>query len=62
MMKEYRVERMTVDNYERMMAGSHYDKETIVVMAQNKAHAIKVAKNYGYIVNKGYVRTVEEVE
>ena len=61
MMKEYRVERMTFENYHNMMMGSHYHMETITVIAESKEQAVELAKKDGYMVNEKYVRTVEEI-
>lgn len=60
-MKEYRVERMTFENYHNMMMGSHYHMEAITVIAESKEQAVELAKKDGYMVNEKYVRTVEEI-
>ena len=61
-MKEYRVERMTFENYHNMMMGSHYHMEAITVIAESKEQAVELAKKDGYMVNEKYVRTVEEIK
>lgn len=59
----YRVERMTIDNYNRYMSGSNfYDLEVLKIEAENKEEAIEKAKAEGYVVNKDYVKTIEEIE
>lgn len=62
-MTTYRVERMTTENFGRMMKGEYnYTVEKIDIVAENKADAIAKAEKVGYIVNKDYVKTVEEIE
>lgn len=63
MMTTYRVERMTVENFGRMMRGEYdYTVEKIDITAESKEDAVAKAKKDGYVVNKDYVKTVEEIE
>lgn len=62
-MTTYRVERMTNKNYGAYMMGSNnYKVETIEVIAYDVDDAIRQAQTDGYVVNKNYVKTVEELE
>ena len=59
----YVVQRMTIDNYYDMMGGHMgYICEKTTVEADTKEEAIEKARKDGYVVNEGYVRTVEEIE
>lgn len=61
-MTTYRVERMTVANYNRMMSGSNnYSVETLTIEANSKEEAVKKAKARNYMVNENYVKSVEEI-
>lgn len=63
MMKTYRVERMTEDNYSIYMEGGYgYNMETLHIEAETAEEAAKKAEAVGYVVNKGYVKTLEELE
>ena len=62
-MNTYKVERMAENDYNNMMTGSlNYRVEKITVKAENKEEAIALAEKAGYIVNKGYVKTLEELK
>ena len=44
-MKAYKIQRMTEDNWHKYMGGSYnYEFETIVVYAESKSQAIKIAE------------------
>ena len=62
MKKTYRVERMTVQDWlNKMQGGYNYKVEHIDIEAENKEEAIEKAEIEDYIVNKEYVKTVDEI-
>lgn len=62
-MTTYRIERMTTESYHEYMSGSNnYHTEILNIEAENAKEAIKKAEANGYIVNKRYVKSVEEIE
>ena len=63
MKKAYRVERMTIANYDNYMSGSNnYHVELLNIEAENTKEAIELAKAEGYVVNENYVKEVAELE
>lgn len=63
MKKTYVVQRMTETNYHIYMTGGYnYTVEKFKVMAENTEEAIGLAQKEGYVVNKDFVRTQEEIE
>lgn len=61
-MKTYRVERMKYGDYCRYLAGAYnYDVEVVEVQAETAEEAIAKANAGGYMVNEGYVKTLEEI-
>ena len=63
MKNTYRVERMTTENYHNYMGGDYnYRTEYLDIEAETAEKAVEMAKAEGYIVNKNYVKTVEELE
>ena len=60
-MTNYKVERMTVADYDNYMCGGYnYHVDTFVVKADNKEDAVNKVKTDGYVVNKNYVKEVTE--
>jgi hypothetical protein len=63
MKNTYRVERMTTENYHNFMGGSYCcNVEYLDIEAETAEEAVEMAKAEGYVVNKNYVKTVEELE
>ena len=62
MTKTYQVERQTIKDHNDMMGGYHYHTEILTIEAETAEEAGKKAEEMGYIVNYGYIRTLEEVE
>ena len=61
-MNTYRVERMKHADYIAYLGGAYnYDVEIVEVQAETAQEAIAKAAAVGYTVNKGYVRTLEEI-
>lgn len=62
MKKTYIVQRMTNRNYNEYMSGGYnYEVENLRIEAETTEEAVKLAERYGYVVNKGYVHTEEEI-
>ena len=62
-MATYRVERMTNTDYNIYMGGGYnYEVETLLIEAETAEEAIQEATKPGMVVNKGYVKTLEEIE
>ena len=62
-MATYRVERMTNTDYNIYMGGGYdYEVETLLIEAETAEEAIQEAIKPGMVVNKGYVKTLEEIE
>lgn len=62
-MATYRVERMTDTDYNAYMGGGYsFVVETILVEAETAEEAIQKAKEPGMVVNKGYVKTLDEIK
>lgn len=63
MKKAYNVQRMTIRNYNEYMTGGYnYRVEELIIYAETAEEAAKLAEADGYVVNTGYVKTVEELE
>ena len=61
-MNTYRVERMKHADYIAYMGGAYnYDVEVVEVQAETAEEAAAKAAAVGYTVNKGYIKTVEEI-
>lgn len=61
-MNTYRVERMKYGDYCRYLAGAYnYDVEVVEIQAETAQEAIAKANAVGYMVNEGYVKTLEEI-
>lgn len=61
-MNTYKVERMKYGDYCRYLAGAYnYDVEVVEIQAETAQEAIAKANAVGYMVNEGYVKTVEEI-
>lgn len=59
---KYIVERMSNKDFaEYMMGGYNYNVEQVTVEAENAAEAAKKAEVNGYVVNKGFIKTSEEI-
>jgi len=63
-MKTYRVKRVTTEDFGIMMSGGYlYDIEYLDIEAETPEEAVNKAEAVGYvIINKGYVKTLEELE
>ena len=62
-MATYRVERMTYADYDIYMSGGyHYEVESLFIKAETAEEAIQKAEKPGMVVNKGYVKTLEEIK
>lgn len=62
-MTTYKVERMTYTDYDIYMTGGYdYNVESILIEAETAEEAIQKAKKPGMVVNKGYVKTLEEIK
>ena len=62
-MKTYEVQRMTKANYSLYCDGSyHYDVEKLHIEAETAEEAGKKAEADGYVVNYGYIKSIEELE
>ena len=62
-MATYRVERMTYADYNNYMGGGYnYSVEAVLIEAETVEDAILKAEVPGMVVNKGYVKTLEEIE
>ena len=62
-MATYRVERMTNTDYDIYMSGGYnYKVENILIEAETVEEAIQKATKPGMIINKGYIKTLEEIE
>ena len=62
-MATYRVERMTNTDYNIYMGGGYnYEVESILIEAETVEEAIQKATKPGMIVNKGYVKTLDEIK
>lgn len=62
-MSTYVVERMTEKNYLEYITGGHgYNVETLYIEAHTAEEAVEKALADKYIVNKGYVKMLEELE
>ena len=62
-MGTYRLERMTTTDYNIYMGGGYnYEVEKLLIEAETVEEAIQKAEKPGMIVNKGYVKTLEEIE
>lgn len=63
MLKIYEVQRMTEKEYNYMMGGGIYtNTEYLHIEAESVEEAIRKAEAPGMVVNKGYVKTLEEIE
>lgn len=59
----YRVQRMTETSFHNYMGGGYnFSVENLDILAETAEEAIKLAEKEGYVVNKGYVRTLAEIE
>ncbi len=57
---KYEVQRMTIMDYDRYMGGSNeYHVEYLRIEAESKEEAADKAEKEGYIVNRGYVKTLK---
>ena len=63
-MTRYRVQRMTNNDYSNYMGGgNNYSVDTVYIEADSPKEAAKKAKEGGrYVVNKGFIKTVDEYE
>lgn len=62
-MATYRVERMTNTDYNIYMGGGYnYEVEKLFIEAETVEEAIQKATKPGMVVNKGYIKTLEEIE
>lgn len=62
-MTTYRVERMTDEDYCRMMDGYYnYHVEKLEIEANSKEEASEKARKNGYVVNEKWIRSLEEIE
>lgn len=62
-MATYRVERMTNSDYNIYMSGGYdYKMENILVEAETVEEAIQKATKSGMVINKGYIKTLEEIK
>lgn len=62
-MATYRVERMTNTDYNIYMSGGYnYEVEKLLIVAETAEDAIQAAQKPGMVVNKGYVKTLEEIK
>lgn len=62
-MATYRVERMTCTDYNIYMSGGYnYEVEKLLIEAETAEEAIQKATKLGMVVNKEYVKTLEEIK
>ena len=64
-MKNYKVQMMTKNDYCTYLGGGfNYYVEEVVIEAEDKENALKIAKaTYpNYVINEDYIKTVEEIE
>lgn len=63
-MKTYRVERVNTENFIKMMRGDYlFDVEYLDIEAETAEEAVNKARKNGYeVINKGNVKTLEELE
>lgn len=62
-MKIYEVQRMTEDDYSNYLGGGYnFSVERLCIEAETAEEAGKKAEADGYVVNYGYIKSLEELE
>ena len=57
---KYEVQRMTTKDYDKYMGGSNeYHVEYLRIEAENREAAADKAEKEGYVVNRGFIKTLK---